>query len=735
VAFEAALDELVNHHRFLLSIYATHLPDGTPFSFAEVEGAAWRPPHLEWVAQYRRLFERATNHLAEDPRFLATLANVPTRLLYAAGNVDLSVAVQNRILDLGPVLADRLESWFTKRTISGAPNEKDSLAGSDKKVYLSALRDVVGAWEGLLQHARFNFGWSSLKKHAPEQSWSSYQKAWPFLWQHLSNTAYMLATAVWNQDEAGAEAYRDALLRWPTTLHHRSVYGHFPNHRFLFPKLLEASWSKASGDAEAMQSRFDRPTPPDELFDRIMWRTHEDVVLLASTLLICWTLDKKLPSKIGLRNAWALISPTADPTDVFVNVDSKGPSFGKILLDLVRFEVAGERFSERSYGARLSHLVATLDNMTERPVVSGRVFTPSTLSDREGLLSASLTLLLATIPTSGDDGVLKSIQKIAQDEKLLPDGDASLRRILDEIGRMTHLLSLPLPEVDEAVDYLRPKAPMSDLRQALTRVLGDAASAIEATRLQRLKERKPDIKVMESLRLTAEKSIFDGHGGVRYFRNFLIAKADKTTDDAQLTRRLVRVQKGELLDPPMRPPAVNFVEVFSSIVKQAAHREVWAAFTRRPREKIEIGYKLEDAGFWEEVAKLKAAVGDNPLLLVSQQAGSRGAHNFLFDDEGNPANLSTRHKPSQETDEYYIVTIEDVDIYTADFPVGHAWLFSSNALRELQYALVDDQHYLSLGFERDDDVSGVLKIDFSPRPVWSDNSIFEIICVDPADEE
>jgi hypothetical protein len=104
VAFDAALGELIQHHKFLLAINATHLPDGKPFNFAEVAGLAWRRPHSEWISQYRRLFERAADQIRDDQSFIEKLAYVPLSLMSRDSDVELSPGVRQGIVDLGPML-------------------------------------------------------------------------------------------------------------------------------------------------------------------------------------------------------------------------------------------------------------------------------------------------------------------------------------------------------------------------------------------------------------------------------------------------------------------------------------------------------------------------------------------------------------------------------------------------------------------------------------------------------
>ena len=79
VAFDAAFKELTHYHRFLLTTNASKTADGKPFSYASVPGEAWRAPHSEWISQYRGLFERAANRIADAPDFFEKLAHTPLR--------------------------------------------------------------------------------------------------------------------------------------------------------------------------------------------------------------------------------------------------------------------------------------------------------------------------------------------------------------------------------------------------------------------------------------------------------------------------------------------------------------------------------------------------------------------------------------------------------------------------------------------------------------------------------
>ena len=136
VAFDNAFRELVRYHRFLLALNTSRTPDGAPFSYAELTGDAWNAPHRQWIAQYRRLFERAMDQLPNDDHFIRSLSYAPSKLLPRPGDPELTPNVVNGILDLGPIMVHRIEAWVTKRTTISVPEGQAAeprltLAGSD----------------------------------------------------------------------------------------------------------------------------------------------------------------------------------------------------------------------------------------------------------------------------------------------------------------------------------------------------------------------------------------------------------------------------------------------------------------------------------------------------------------------------------------------------------------------------------------------------------------------------
>ena len=141
--------------------------------------------------------------IGDDPSFIEGLFRVPLRLLPGIGDPEISPRVQKSIVDLGPLLAYRLEAWVTKRTtVVNAPGEaaapRTALAGSGAKAYESVVVNFVGAWESLLQFGPAGRHWREKNDASDAAQWAAFGASWQLLWQHLKNTAYLLALAVWN---------------------------------------------------------------------------------------------------------------------------------------------------------------------------------------------------------------------------------------------------------------------------------------------------------------------------------------------------------------------------------------------------------------------------------------------------------------------------------------------------------------------------------------------------------
>ncbi len=733
VAFDGALREMKRYHRFLLALNASRTPDGTPFSYAEVAGAQWRAPHLEWIRQYRRLFERAADRIPDDDHFIHSLAYTATSLLPGPDGPALPPGIVQGIVDLGPVLMHRLEAWVTKRTTvetgSGeAAVPRLLLAGSDAKAFANALTGVVGAWESLLQHCPYLYGWRERDDAPDEQCWSALAASWPFLRKHMQNTAYCLAVAVWNEDEIGADLFRDSLVRWPTTLDYRlDNQAELRHRRLLFPDILKLDWAGATARAAPLLYDYMPSPTPHQLFNNILRSTHDDTVLLTAALLLFWTISAKQVSDIGGRMASALLRRKSTDEDEHPWEGGRELTLRPMLLDFLRLELAGERHRDGTYGADLDHIVSALDNMTERRVVPGRVYTPSTLHGRDELLVAIVAILTATTRDESDAKLRECGAELARNESLLPEGDGSLRSILNELQRYGTTLEQSSPQVRRGFEILRPGADLVQAIEGLRATVNEIAADIRAVRLERLKARPIDAAKIEQLRAAMEVAILTTPATIPFFRHVPVEEGTSEGEGVISDVTVSGIAKAQLVDPPMESPGSNFEEFLVGTVKRGAGDHIWGAFRSRARQIVEVAAAVEEEAFWREVAKLAREVGPDPLLVVSRQAEGRSFRRFFHGGAENATSLQVGRKPQEDRGQFYIATVEGIDVYSADFPQGTAWLFSGCALRAIRYSALDEEgRYLALSFETGDDLKGTMRARFRQEAIWADVPVFEL---------
>ena len=729
VAFDNAYREMVRYHRFLLALNASRTPDGQLLNYAEVPGYGWQAPHRDWIWQYARLFERAASRIPDDPRFIRTLARTPIRLLPNPSDPRLPPSILNAILDLWPMMIHRLEAWVTKRTTVEKSNESAAeprlaLAGSDAKAYANVLPALVGAWENLLQEAPSLYGWRDGAEEGNAERWSAFRASWPFLWQHLSNTARCLTVAVWNEDEAGAALYREALVRWPQTLGQRDR-AELRWRRLLLPDVLSLDWPEASARAATLGYSYLPPPGPNELFASILRGAHDDVVLLTAALLLFWTIAEKQSSDIGGRTARSLLRRES-AHDNGPGTSVRELTLSEIFLDMIRIEIAGERFGQKSYGTDLDSLVAVLDDLTERRIVPGRVFAPSTMRERDDLLLAFVVILGAMSQNESDDAAVQRIAELAQHEEVLPQGDQTLRNVLQKLGHIRSMLEKPVPQLAKGAALLESDCDPDQVASRLLAIVRAAEEAIENERLTRLKSRPVDPVKLERIRLAIESALLKKSSPEPLFHHVYIESGDHNIEANWQEFKISKIEKAQLTEPPMASPISNFGEHIVSLSERAAGSGIWGAFTHLRRTKVDLLYNANQEHFWRDAARYIEQVGPEPILLVSRSPEMRPWRRLQYANPEHRPELRIEQRSDAANRDWYIATIEGVDVFEAEFPAGVSWLFSARVLERIVYAELDEpKHYVDVTFEMSGETEGTLTVRFRQRVEWATMPIYE----------
>jgi hypothetical protein len=221
-------------------------------------------------------------------------------------------------------------------------------------------------------------------------------------------------------------------------------------------------------------------------------------------------------------------------------------------------------------------------------------------------------------------------------------------------------------------------------------------------------------------------------GGVPFFRDFPIERVRDDNSMEVLTFRLNGLTKAQFVDPPMDTSAVGFAEHYAQLVMRNAGERVWGLFARRARHSRHIPARIDEQGFWNRVKLLAQDVGAEPLLIVSRRAQGRALRTIVRETERSTIRFTTARKTDRDVGGTYVATIEGVDVYGAEFKHGKAWLFSPYLLQSLQYATIDEDHILRVGFQPGEDgVKGPLVAEFIQRAAWADWTVYEIDHEDP----
>ncbi|MCY3701360.1 MAG: hypothetical protein OXG16_01590 [Rhodospirillales bacterium] len=726
VAFDKALDEMLTYHRFLLALNASQMTDGTPFSYATIAESGWVVPHEIWLRQYFRLFERAANRLPEDDHFVRRLAVTPRRLIYGGSVPALPANVEATILRLVPALMHRIEGWITKRALANAGEENGQIirrnfAGSDAKSYENVMPHVIGAWEELLLYSVAGYDQAVGKRKKNAEQWRTYCTNWSTLWNHLTTTAHCLAITVWNEDKIGARFFSDALVRWPENLSHRlSDLPQLRYPRLVFPTLLKMSWPDAESNVSAIAYSQEAIPSPKQLYWHIVCSAHNDVVILTAALLLHWTITQKQVSALGVSTARRLLNEDSAETSAVQKRD-----FRSLVLDLVRMAAAREISSKESYANELDGLVEKLDRMTETVQVPGRIYTPTTIHGRYDLTRAIVSIIVAQEPENNGT-LLEDIAELAIREDILPEGDESLRRIINELEHWKLALERDLEAISKVSDILHPERRGVEDVAMLKKIVRSATEVIQRERNTRLRARPIDSEWLNETRSRIELALLNEPPKIPFFRDVVVGLATHAGDANWIEVSLEGIPKGRLTRPPMESRSSNLGEWLMSQLQQRAAQQIWRALSERREIEYSSDATVDSEKFWRQLEGLIRQAGPSPVLLVPRPSEERALRRLVYSKlYPNTMVVDTNH-PSEGVNSF-VATINGVAVFGADLEVGKCWLFSSELLRSVRYALNGDGgKIVDIAYEIDSEMKVTVEVRARQLLEWANSVMFRI---------
>jgi hypothetical protein len=413
--FDDALKEAVDFHAFALDAQNTRGEDGILINLAQVNDGLFIRPDFEWIREYRRAFTAAINKMPSDGWFVHGMNGVVVRL-WPSDPEAYPPSVLHNILDLGRHQVVSFEAWVTKRAVLAAPGAgAPDLAGSDVRAYEDALIHFVTSWENLEQVIVISYGLRRSARAGEEAYWKSSAASWPALQAHMRNTAYFLAAAVWNEDLAGSDHFRDLMVRWI-----QPFYAELRNHHpfrdalILTPDVFHTSWP----DSQAAALRtlmFPQPQlGARSVFGIVLREAYYDAVAITGAVLLHWFATKQQPSQATAETATLILRRETLPNSGNTVLDPRATtkSIFRLVFDLLVREAFHSPFDEAKYSADLEALIEILNEMATPRMVPGRIYGGFVLSGFQTLTPELLAILAGNLPPDGDGGIFDLIQRL-----------------------------------------------------------------------------------------------------------------------------------------------------------------------------------------------------------------------------------------------------------------------------------------------------------------------------------
>lgn len=748
--FKSSLREMVDFHKFLIATHTTQ-DNGKAFSFAQIsDGWAWGPPYKEWSEKYIRLIDKAAELIDADNTFIAYLSGLPSSLLPRSYK-DIPPEMVTDLLGLSCHLVWKMEGWVSNRrvdylatfnrtlpppmeqtfTLSVSYPEKINLSGTDINSYERALERVISGWENILSNAHYFYDWKKAKTASPDVYWEHLFSSWLYLEGHLKNTAYMLAACVWNNDPIGAKDYASAILRWSD----KAVF-YMKNHDYFFQSvtlitadIMKDEWSETQKLALPYTYHEDR-VDPASVMTRITKNAHRDSIMVASGILVGWHMNGKPNSHLPLKIAKGILDGSlAGEGSQFEVVLT---DFSTFMLNLVRIFSSGKYAKKHDYKGTLDEWVRKLDEMSERRIIPGRTYSPSTKTHCEDLIGAWTLCALALFSETPleADGFKRRFGDLVENEQYFPNGDIGLRSLKDDLSRMlTTLGQIEDKYFLEAIAIFAPKVQEIQKGQ-FSNLLSELIELIERKRLERIRERAIDTTKIESFKEAAVTRLISYNEKRRVFEDVKISRSQDRIA-SPLSFRIANFSKGQLVIPAMDYEPSDY-----GLYSQRLHDSLYGEIVRQLLNKIKCVEDLDSKDdFWRKI-KEQAEHIEKPALYVGRWFGYQDKQELINNDPYNFGNCSGKNI---DLGGAHLCTLGNVEVFclnsgemlkhynVLDIPQPKAILFSLSALERVVLHEMENGDIAEVFFEESegDPWHGILTFKYSPEFIWRNSETFE----------
>lgn len=738
--FDAALDEVVDFHSFVLSSQNARDEGGHFVNLAQVNDGVFSQPDYQWLREYRRAYAAAVNKMTVDGTFIRGMNSLVIRLWPRDPEIYPS-AVLNNILDLGRHEIVLFENWITKRAVI-APSEPMSapdLAGSDLRAYDDALIHFVTSWETTEQVIISAYKLRYTNKN-DEQFWQSVTVSWPVIHTHLRNAAYFVAAAVWNEDVTGITRLRDLAVRWIQAFHSQLGNSYaFRDSFMLTPDIFRAQWSDANA-AVRRALRYQQPTiTAEDAFGLILREAYYDVIALTGAVLMHWFSTKQQPSSATASTAIQLLNFEAQQgsgTTLLDRGSASKPIF-RLIFDLLIRESLNSQFEKEKYSAVLEGLVSMLNEMATPRMIPGRIYGGFVLDGFETLTPVFLAILAGNLPPSGDAGISELIPRLISD---FPEfqADRQLRDFEFQFGRYaTALDGEPDQQFTAIVELFVTTPDLDALRSRLKSIFSGVISLIANERLQRIRRAPLDETKLASIRDAVQRAFLAKGQTIGPFHPQLLGRTDRPVPASDITFR--EIDRGAFTNPEMS--ALLFSELprlFVDISLDNYRAIFWRELYQRPKIVENFDPSAGIRGLLDRARVLSGTneLGRDLVLLVPYDPF---AHAVSMAASGFPTDGLMASEVSRIADERsgagttYVGTVAGIHVYGWQMPDA-ALLISRHLLKSVHFGRVRslDAIYDFELSDAGDPTKSEVRMWLAPEFEWEEWKFVEFLFPKPA---
>lgn len=713
VGFDNAMREMTDYHRLLLNLFSTQHITGDPGSYAEFV-SGWEPLHRSWLSPYTPVIQRAVEAIGDTPDYFRNVSYLPYTLLSV--EADLPADMTSAIMALGPRIAYALEGWFTKRAaLAGSERLADkgaSLIGSDRAAYDEAVRHFVGAWEAIRRT-----GPSSNRHMDPHTAWSAEKLAWSLTTIHLENTARCFVIAAWNRDEVGTEHYADMLVRWGDRWEGSASSYAFKEPWLLTSDIISMPWEEAKSAVAPRLYPYalDELTPGD-VASQVIGNLHKQVLMISAAITLNWALTGK-GGRFAIESARRLLEPPR-PDDDFETGRSQSLDFGERLRTLVAISLAGPRYADQGHGHFLDRLARSLDGISEKPVISGRVYSPSTAHDRTGLRQALHLLLLASIRKGAIVSGTKLLTGLVK-EDAGPNGPSTLTDVESFLQELESTVQNMDNQNQEVVSLLAPSIRGEYYGTEAVEMIERSLREVRDFKAERLLRQQVSLERIGMLETAINTELTTGNGRIPVFSHF-DRRFERNETIFVESHTITGLPKNEFLDPPLETQSSNFMEVVGRECADLIVRRMWQGFFNLPKKSISLKSTPSDLRFWRTLSKRAQKLGGGPILMLSSPAYREFAGEFLYGEMSrrNRLEIERQTPPDRGT---YRQTVEGMDVHEVNFAQrGEAYLVPPDLLQAVTYQRMKNGLVVQAEFKstKKDPSKGAALLNFGIHVDW-----------------